>query len=46
MVTDKFGTRWRIDFQCVRQEKAAVIRSVWMIRADEDFPRFVTCWVL
>jgi hypothetical protein len=25
---------------------SAVVRSGWMVRSGEDFPRFTSCWVL
>lgn len=43
---DAFGQRWRIDVNVTRQERRAVIRTVWIQRSNEDFARFVTCWVL
>jgi hypothetical protein len=35
-----------IDFEIEWNEKRAFIRSAWIIRADEDFPRLTTCYVL
>lgn len=46
VATDEFGTRWRLDVLVTRQNKRAVVRTLWIIRAGEEFPRFVTCWVL
>lgn len=43
---DEFGRRWRLDVIVARQERRAVIRTLWLIRTGEEFPRFVTCWVL
>lgn len=40
------GQKYQIDFKVVRQGKSAFIRSVWIIRNDDDFPRLVTCYVL
>ncbi len=34
-----------VDFIIVRKEKQAMVRSVWLVRDDEDFPRLVTCFV-
>lgn len=44
--TDDFGARWRADIPVTRQGAAAVVRTVWIVRAGENFPRFVSCWVL
>jgi len=46
MGTDNWGTQWRIDVSIRRQNKAAVVRTVWIVRTNESMPRFVTCWVL
>jgi len=46
MGTDGWGTQWRIDVSVRRQNKAAVVRTVWIVRTGENMPRFVTCWVL
>jgi hypothetical protein len=43
---DMYGVRWRADVTLARQNRRAVVRTVWMFRAGERFPRFVTCWVL
>jgi len=42
---DDFGKRYFIDFKLDVNKKKASIRSVWIIRVDEDFPRFVTCYI-
>src|SRR3954454_3729684 len=42
--TDEYGTRYIIHFECARGEKTAMIRSAWMIRTDESFPRLLTCY--
>jgi hypothetical protein len=43
---DAWGQRWRVDFAISRQNRRAVIRTIWIVGSDEDYPRFVTCWVL
>jgi hypothetical protein len=43
---DEFGSRWQIDLSLARYRRTAVVRSVWIIRTGEDFPRFITAWVL
>jgi hypothetical protein len=44
--TDAFGIRYIIDFDCINGDKSARIRSAWIIRVAESFPRFLTCYVL
>jgi hypothetical protein len=43
---DESGPRWSIDVAISRQNKRAVLRTIWMVRVDEAVPRSVTCWVL
>jgi hypothetical protein len=43
---DALGRRWRIDIPVTRQNKKAVVRTIWIVRTGEDTPRFVTCWVV
>src|SRR5262245_57897507 len=42
---DTWGNHWRLDVTIRRQGKSAVIRRIWIVRAGESVPRFVTCWV-
>lgn len=41
-----YGQKYRIDFELTRADKCAIIRSVWIVRQQEDFPRLVTCYIL
>ena len=43
---DAWGIQWRLDATIRRQGKSAVVRTIWIVRAGESVPRFVTCWVL
>ena len=43
---DEFGARFRIDFEATTATGSATIRSAWIVRAGEDFPRLTTCYVL
>ena len=40
------GRRYLIDFELSRRQKSARVRSVWIVRKGEDFPRLVTCYVI
>ncbi|MGH7858186.1 MAG: DUF6883 domain-containing protein [Candidatus Binatia bacterium] len=42
----KFGERYTIDFELSRAGRSAMIRSCWMVRPGEDFPRLTSCYVL
>jgi hypothetical protein len=43
---DRFGRRYAVDFRWEREGKIAAIRTTWIIRADEEFPRLISCYVL
>ena len=40
------GQRYVVDFDMVRQGRAVTIRSAWIVRIGEDFPRLTSCYVL
>ncbi len=45
-----YGQRFIVDFQ-VKEEQGlvvmlATVRSAWIIRNDEDFPRLTSCFIL
>jgi len=45
-----YGQRFVVDFQVSGTEKHVetfvTVRSTWMIRNDEDFPRLTSCFIL
>lgn len=43
---DEFGQRYTVDFEFERQGKIAVVRSGWIIDANSETPRLVTCLIL
>ena len=46
IAADKWGVYWRLDATLRRHGKTAMVRTIWLVRAGERVPRFVTCWVL
>ncbi len=44
--SDEFGERHQLDFEVVRASRRAIVRSAWIVRTGEDFPRMTTCFVL
>ncbi len=44
--TINFGEIWQVDFPFIRNRREVVIRTVWIIRNEEDFPRLVSCFIL
>lgn len=43
---DTYGQRYVVDFAFTGPGGTATLRSVWIIRSSEDFPRLVTCYIL
>jgi hypothetical protein len=41
-----YGQKYIVDFKMNNDNKPATIRSAWIIRATEDFPRLITCYVI
>jgi hypothetical protein len=45
IASDIFGTRYYIDCQIIYKNKTAAIRSIWIIRTEENIPRLITCYI-
>ena len=43
---DEYGERYAVDFNLIRGDRQAVIRSAWIIRVREQVPRLTSCFVL
>jgi hypothetical protein len=43
---DQYGKRYVLDFEVKTDAGTATVRSGWIVRQDEDFPRFTSCYVL
>jgi hypothetical protein len=43
---DEYGTHYAIEFVIVFQQRSRRVRSLWTIRNGEDFPRFVSVFVM
>ncbi len=43
---DAYGQRYRLDFVMIRGELQATVRSGWIVRTGEDFPRLTSCFVV
>ncbi len=43
--SDIHGRRYRVDFTLDTGRRAARVRSLWIVRRDENFPRFTSCYV-
>ena len=43
---DAFGARFVVDFEMDGPAATVRVRSSWIVRASEDFPRLTSCYVL
>ena len=43
---DDYGQRYALDFAVQGVNGMVTVRSLWIIRHAEDFPRFTSCYVL
>jgi hypothetical protein len=41
-----YGQKYIIDFPLTREEKTAIVYSVWIVKDNENFPRLITCYIL
>ncbi|MGH7812894.1 MAG: DUF6883 domain-containing protein [Candidatus Binataceae bacterium] len=44
--SDRFGQRFNLDFVLTLRGRPARIRSSWIVRRTEDFPRLTSCYIL
>ena len=42
---DEFGQRYVVDFQMQGPQGTAIVRSEWIVRTGEQFPRLTSCYV-
>jgi hypothetical protein len=40
-----YGQKYQIDFEMTRGDRQALIKSIWIVRDNEDFPRLITCYI-
>jgi hypothetical protein len=43
---DDYGRRYIVDFELAWNDRRGAVRSAWIIRRGEEFPRLTTCYVL
>jgi Domain of unknown function (DUF6883) len=41
---DKHGKRFNVDFEITNFNKTSIVRTIWIIKSNENFPRFVSCY--
>ncbi len=45
-IANPYGKRYIVDFDLVREARIVRVRSTWIVRIGEDFPRLTSCYVL
>ena len=40
-----YGQKYKVEFKMTRLGKSATVRSIWIVRNTENFPRLVTCYI-
>lgn len=43
---DDFGQRYTVDFELEGRTKSVTVRTTWIVRINEDFPRLTSCYIL
>lgn len=43
---DQYGCRYALDVLVTWKRREALVRSAWIIKTSEDFPRLVSCYIL
>lgn len=43
---DSYGQRYILDFTFTREGRQAAVRSSWIVRRGENFPRLTSCYVI
>jgi hypothetical protein len=43
---DEFDQRYTIDFHLLREPRLVTVRSAWIVRPTEDFPRLTSCFIV
>ena len=45
-IADQYGCRYSLDVVATWGSREALVRSAWIIKTGEEFPRLVSCYVL
>lgn len=44
-IRDRYGKRYTVDIKIRNLDLEAMIRTAWIIKTDENFPRLITCYI-
>jgi hypothetical protein len=45
-VSDGFGVRYSVDVRIEHGDAGGMLRTIWIMRSGEYFPRLITCYLL
>ncbi|NJN87976.1 MAG: hypothetical protein HC881_18885, partial [Leptolyngbyaceae cyanobacterium SL_7_1] len=43
---DQYGQRYIVDFPVTHHQATATVRTTWIIRPNETFPRLTSCYIV
>ncbi len=41
----EFGAKYTMDFDLTFENKTALVRTVWILENEDNFPRLITCYI-
>jgi uncharacterized protein YuzE len=44
--TTEYGDIYCVDFELTNPPKSSIVRTSWIIKSEENFPRMTSCYVL
>ncbi len=44
--TDQYGTRFYVDIENLSTNKPIIIRTNWIIKRNEEYPRLTSCYII
>ena len=45
MFSDEYGKRYFVDIKIINFDKSSIVRTLWIIKHNESFPRFISCYI-
>ena len=43
--SDEYGKRFFVDVKIVNFDKSEMVRTLWIVKKNENFPRFISCYI-
>ena len=42
----EYGDLYSMDFECAYLQRTAIVRTGWIVKKEEGFPRLTTCFII